>query len=373
MPRFRPLNAAAMAILPAMVLSPADAQSGTHPVAPLSPAWHLSVNWHYGQPGNASGFSEILLAGREVWAFGGTNPGGPSSPVAMFLDGRSWRDSRLPTGLTGFISSASAPDSRDIWAISNYGRYVLHWNGKHWYLARRWSQQGPLSGVVAISHQNVWVFGTSAYGVRATGTWHFDGRSWVPAAKAAQDIYRASAASARDIWAIAAGQHADSIERFNGRAWRHVRTGRILEGIRWHDILALSGSDVWILGDAANKHGSGTLVLAHWNGRRWTRFRTSLEAWAGQLAAVGSGRVAATAVSSGLVGDGLILEMTDRGQLTWSTIGSSLGSGVSDVAYARRSHTLWASGGILTRLGGNAAIWTFAVPHVSQAADQDED
>ncbi len=370
MPRYRSLGAVAVAILPAMILSPASGraeveQVSMHRAAMLSPQWRIAVNLHYGQVPNASGYSEVLTAGRVIWAFGGTNPGGQSSPVAMFLAGGTWHDSALPGGLTNFISDASAPRPDDIWAISEYGGYVLHWNGTRWSVAKSWGPSSDLTGVVAVNSRDVWVFGTSADGNRTVGTWHFNGQTWKPVDAVGADIYRASAVSAHDIWAIAAGPKADSIERFGSRGWRHVRTGHVLVGVRWHDILAVSGNDVWILGTAASSHGSGRLVLAHWDGRHWARFNTPLQAWAGQLASLGSGSVVATAMSSGLLGDGLIIEMTSRGHLTWSTIASSLGSGVTDVAYVPRSHMLWASGGVLTRLGGNAALWTLALRHAS--------
>jgi hypothetical protein len=376
MPRYRSLSAAAVAILPAMILSPAGIRAATpqltaHPAAVLTPEWHMAVNLHYGQIPNDSGYSEILTAGRVVWAFGGTNPGGPSSPVAMFLAGGTWHESALPAGLTNFISSASAPKPNDIWAISQYGGYVLHWNGTRWSLAKGWTQTGELTGVLAISSRDVWLFGTSAGGDATVGTWHFNGRTWEPVA-AGKDLYRASAVSAHDIWAIAAGPKVDSIERLGYRGWYHVRTGRVLVGARWHDILAVSESDVWILGTRASSQGTGRLVLAHWNGRRWTRFNTFLQAWAGQLAAAGSGSIVATAMTPGLAGGGLIIEMTGSGHLTWSTIASNLGSGVTDVAYAPQGRVLWASGGVLTRLGGNAALWTLALPHSGQRADPDD-
>ncbi len=376
MPRYRSLGAAAVAILPAMILSPAagraEVQRATvQHAAIVSPQWRMAVNLHYGQIPNASGYSEVLTVGHVVWAFGGTNPGGQSSPVAMFLARGTWHDSALPAGLTNFISGASAPKPNDIWAISEYGEYVLHWNGSRWSLVKSWSQSGQLTGVVAISSRNVWVFGTSAGGDHTIGTWHFNGRRWKPVSSGGKDIYRASALSAYDIWGIAAGPKVDSIERFGHRGWHHVRTGRVLVGARWHDILAVSENDVWILGTAASRQGTGRLVLAHWNGRYWTRFDTSLQAWAGQLAAAESGSIVATAMSSGLAGDGLIIEMTGSGHLTWSTIASSFGSGVTDVTYAPQSQILWASGGVLTRLGGNAALWTLALPHFSRRPGPD--
>lgn len=377
MPRYRSLGAAAVAILPAMILSPAAGradvqQVSLHRPATRSPQWRMAVNLHYGQVPNSSGYSEILTAGHVMWAFGGTNPGGQSAPVAMFLAYGTWHDSALPAGLTNFISGASAPRPNDIWAISEYGGYVLHWNGTRWSVAKNWGQSSELTGVVAVNSRDVWVFGTSADGSRTVGTWHFNGRTWQPVNAVGADIYRASAVSVHDIWAIAAGPKVDSIERFGTRGWRHIRTGRVLVGVRWHDILAVSRNEVWILGTAPSSHGSGRLVLAHWNGRHWMRFDTSLEAWAGQLASVGSGSIVATAMSAGLLGDGLVIEMTSRGHLTSSTIASSLGSGVTDIAYVPRSHMLWASGAVLTRLGGNAALWTLTLPHARPQADHDD-
>src|SRR5580658_665756 len=90
MPRFRSLSATAVAVLPAMALSPVlaltaattlrlPAHRAELQVLPGNQAWHLAVERHYGQPGNASGYSTIVTAGRRVWAFGGTNPGGLSS------------------------------------------------------------------------------------------------------------------------------------------------------------------------------------------------------------------------------------------------------------------------------------------------------
>ncbi len=368
MPRFSSLTAAAVAVVPAMTLSPVMALSPAahraepHQVKLTGQAWHLAVERHYGQPGNASGYSTVVTAGRRIWAFGGTNPGGLSSPVATVRIDGTWRAVSLPTGLADFLSDASATSATDLWAISGYGRYILHWDGSQWTISRRWGRQGTLSGICAVNRRDVWVFGTSSSGVRTLGSWHFDGKSWAEVKGRGRNIYRASAVSAHDIWAILAGPHKDSILQFNGRRWRHMRTGRALNGVRWHDILAESGADVWVVGDTASRLGSGQLVFAHWNGRHWIRFTTSLRVWPGQLTSAGNGRVAATATSSGILGAGLIVQLTSGGSLSLSTIASTLGTGVSDIAYAPWSHTLWTSGGILTRLGGNAAAWELVLP-----------
>jgi hypothetical protein len=262
--------------------------------------------------------------------------------------------SALPPGLTGFISDASAPSATDIWAASEYGGYVLHWNGTRWSLAKRWAG-GMITGLTAVSAHDVWIFGAVA-GDKGTGTWHFNGRYWRRLPGTAGTIYRASATSRRDIWAITTGTKADSVLRYDGTRWRLVRTGRVLAGIAASDILATSDRDVWVLGDEVSGNAI-QLVLAHWNGARCTRINTHVTAFAGRLSAGTHGTVLVTATPSDASAAGLILQVHADGQRRVTAIRSGLGSGVSAVAAVRGTRLLLASGGVLTRLGGNAVIW----------------
>src|SRR5258707_607647 len=83
---------------------------------------------------------------------------GTSTPIAERCNGQRVTPSRLPARLTGFISDATAPSPRDIWAVSQYGGYVLHWNGRRWHVARRW-RGGQITDVAAATPKDVWVFG----------------------------------------------------------------------------------------------------------------------------------------------------------------------------------------------------------------------
>ena len=362
------LIAALAGLVPVLALTGAADSALARPAVPGGPsapvaravkastsAFRVLVSRHYGTAANASGYSVIVATGtRQAWVFGGTNPGGPSMPVADRWNGRTMTPSALPPGLTGFISDASAPSATDIWAASEYGGYVLHWNGVRWKLAMRWPR-GTITGLTAVSASNVWVFGTTATGLRGTGTWHFNGKAWRRVGGAAASIYRASAASGRDIWAIAAGPKADSILVNRGRSWRPVRTGRVLAGVILHDVLAISADSVWVVGDEVSA-GSVRLVLAHWNGTSWSRIPTRMRAWPRRLARGPDGTVLITATSAAGA-SGLILQAGIHGWRPAVTIQSDLGSGVADVAMLRRARSLLASGGILTRSGGNAVIW----------------
>jgi hypothetical protein len=367
----RPAAPASMAPAPgAAALTAASRPTDARSAARISRSdVRVAITRHYGQPANASGYSVIIMTGvHQAWAFGGTNPGGQSAPVAAHWNGRTLTTSALPAGLTGFISSASAAAGNDIWAASQYGRYVLHWDGRHWRVASLW-RRGQITGLTAISASDVWSFGTALTGSHVLGTWHFDGKRWRPVAGIAGSIYRASALSHRDIWAIGASQRADYILRYNGRAWRRVHAVRVLAGVQPSDILAISNHDVWVAGNQVDRFGVVRLVLVHWNGNRWSKLVSGLRAWAGRLAPGSRGGVLLTATPASASATGLILRASSRGWGAAISIQSGLGSGVSDVALAPGTRSLWATGGILTRRGGDAAIWTGPFARTGRRSD----
>ena len=372
--KLRP-TAAALALAPAAALGvgavsgPAAARSisqpggGTPATTPATArtsvaVLHVAAIRHYGPPANASGFSVIIATGaRQAWAFGGTNPGGPSTPIAALWNGTTLTPSTLPRGLTGFINEASSPAANDVWAAGQFGRYVLHWNGKGWRVARQW-RSGQITGLTAINARDVWIFGTTTDGSRTVGTWHFDGTTWSPASGAAGSLYRASALSQNDIWAIGANSGADVILRYDGHTWSRVRTGPSLNGIEPEDILAVSNRDVWVAGTVTSRGDLPHLELLHWNGSHWSRLPTGLAAWAGRLAVGPNGDVLLTATPANASATGLIVHASSRGWGSAMVVAGGMASGVSDVALAPQSGSLWATGGILTRLGGAAAIWS---------------
>ena len=60
---------------------------------------------------------------------------------------------------------------------SGYGCLTGQGNGQGGRVARQW-QSGQITGLIALSAADVWVFGTTTTGARAIGTWHFDGSAW---------------------------------------------------------------------------------------------------------------------------------------------------------------------------------------------------
>ena len=343
--------------------SPTAGAMSNKPATTASSAFRMAVIRHYGLPGNASGYSVIVVTGsNQAWAFGGTNPGGLSAPVATWWNGSTTATATLPAGLTSFISDASATSSSDVWAASQYGRYLLHFDGVRWRVARRW-QQGQVTGVTAVTPSDVWVFGTSADGTSDIGTWHYDGTLWQRVPGLAGSIVRASAITASDVWAIAASPASYSVAHFDGTSWEQVPTGNALDSVHVRDILAISSTDVWVIGDKADAGGGVRLVLLQWNGAAWTSLVSPINAWAGRLAP-GPGRtVLVTATPASATASGLIAQASAAGgrlvvsPRSWLSTG-----GISDVALAGRARLLWVSGAVLTGLGGDAVIWSDQLP-----------
>jgi hypothetical protein len=326
-----------------------------------APDWRIAATVHYGPGGNASGYSAVVaLAKDDAWVFGGTNPGGTSSPTAGHWNGTRWQPSPLPPGLSGFIVAADASSARNVWAVGD--GYALRWNGTKWSVAKAWPQSGQLTSVAAINRDDVWVFGSSTFsGEPGLGTWHFNGRAWIRARGLAGSIYRASAVARHDIWAITVSPRGGSVARYNGHTWRRVRSaGSALADTQLDNVLAMSRTSVWVSGISPTNGQNGRLVLAHWDGSRWKRF---VAPWAVQqperFAPDGAGGIWIPVVTGGGDPATWILHVSRAGRWTRTPIaaGQAAGVGVGDLALIPGTTSLWGSGGLLTTAGGDAVIW----------------
>jgi hypothetical protein len=320
-------------------------------------AFQVIASVHYGSRQNASGYSAVVaLAPADAWVFGGTNPGGASSPTAEHWDGKHWRAASLPAGLSGFIVDADASSAKNVWAVG--AGYALRWDGVRWVVARTWSTGQPTS-VITISPQDAWVFGSTGPGGEAgIGAWHYTGRSWTQTTGIAAAIYRASAVSGTDIWAVTLGPGQGSVVQYDGTDWDPIPVPA-LAGTQLDDILALSPSSVWVSAILPASGPDGHLVLTHWNGSGWTRF---VAPWpvqqAERLAPDGAGGIWIPAVAAGSSPQTWILHLARSGRWFRDQITAKPGTGlgVGDLALIPGSRSLWGAGGVLTAAGGDAVI-----------------
>jgi hypothetical protein len=326
--------------------------------AASAPVFEIFASVHYGQQQNASGYSAVVaLAPGDAWVFGGTNPGAASSPTAEHWDGQRWRASHLPAGLSGFIVAADASSARNVWAVG--AGYALHWDGSRWTQARTWSS-GQATSVAAISPRDVWVFGSSGFsGESGIGAWHYTGRSWTQATGVAAAIYRASPLAADDIWAITFSPGVGSVVRYDGSDWDPVPAGAALADTQLGDILAQSPSSVWVSGTSPASGTDGHVVLAHWNGRTWTRYTAPWPTQqAERFASDGAGGIWIPVVTGGNSSQTWILHLSRSDRWTRVAIAGKAGAGlgIGDLALIPGTRSLWGAGGLLTAAGGDAVI-----------------
>jgi hypothetical protein len=326
-----------------------------------APDWQIAAKVHYGSSDNASGYSAVIAAAKDnAWVFGGTNPGGPSSPAAEHWNGKRWRAWRLPAGLDGFIVAAAASSPSNVWAVGQ--GYALRWDGLRWSVAKSWNQAGGITSVAAISGSDVWVFGSSSFsGEASVGAWHYDGRTWARASGIADAIYRASAVSPGNIWAITVSPDGGSVLHYNGSAWSEVQAASsALADTQVNDVLAVSSGNVWVSGTTPANAADGRLVLAHWNGQRWKRF---VAPWPVQqterFTTDGAHGVWIPVVTGGDSPATWILHLSNSGGWTRTKIAAGRGDGVGvgDLALIPGTAAVWGAGGLVTTVGGDAAIW----------------
>jgi hypothetical protein len=136
-------------------------------------------------------------------------------------------------------------------------------------------QGGSLSGVEAVSPEDVWAVGSGMYFSTALTT-RWDGERWSVVRNPADGwIYSSlrgvSAASPTDVWAV--GSHSEEgvtsplAMHWDGERWRRVRTPQ--PPGTWRELLDVSAvgpDDVWAVGDM----GSPAALIMHWDGTTWT-------------------------------------------------------------------------------------------------------
>jgi hypothetical protein len=355
---FRPSCAAlaATAAVTALTLTPAAAAP-----AALGTSWHVVFTKHYGAANNFSGYTAVAPVSRtSAWAFGSTRIDGfpaPGTPVAVQWNGTSWQSSSLPSGLASDIGAASVVSASDVWAITETGGDVLHWNGAQWSVAEQvpGSRDSLLTGIEAVSDSDIWVFGTSGGGP-GLGTWHFDGTTWTHITTGqASRVSGVTALSATDMWgsgSTAAGPSGNELVHFNGVTWQSV-TAPALNGLDFGSTLPLSGTEVWATAIPGGISTKPLLVLD--NNGTWTQVKLP---WSvgnlGTLASDGHGGFWLNA-DSNTVSKAWLVHRTAAG--TWSR--TSTPGFMSQLALIPGTSSLWGSGWADTAggTGANAQIW----------------
>lgn len=331
--------------------------------AATAPGWRMvSATDFPGSAQEGSGYGAVVApSASDAWAFGGTDQAsGNGTPVAEHWNGKTWSPSALPSGLSGWISAASAPSASDIWAVSQLNGYVLHWNGSSWSVAKRWTQTSPypsaFTGITAFSATNVWVFGGVVNGLTPLvgfATWHYNGKTWTKVTGQGRNIVQASAVSASDMWGIGGYLESENqVDRYNGSTWQAVSVPSYMtDGERY--VFAQSAASVWVDGQDTS---TGQPELMRWNGKSWAQVSTDAPAGS-QLDAI---------ASDGHAGINVIASSTDSTQCwvlhrsssgTWTRTALTTGAEIASLVPIPGTTSSWGAGTLYGGGDTEAVIW----------------
>jgi hypothetical protein len=280
--------------------------------------------------------------------------------VAEHWNGTDWHAAALPAGLQGWLAAASAVSPTDIWAVSVYNGYALHWDGSRWSVAKRWKETAnpaALTGVTAVSRDDVWVFGGNIPGVTppvGLGTWHFNGKAWTRVGGQGRNIAEASALSASDIWGIGGYHDAyPQVDHYDGTAWRPVPLPAALGTP--HYILAVSPHEVWLATENNITYPAHPMLI-RWNGSAWHRVAipAPVASMLGTISTDGHGGIWVEAQSTDRT-QAWLLHRSASGTWTKNTLRPA--SLAEALAPLPGTTSMWAVGAYFSAGHGTAAIW----------------
>ena len=321
--------------------------------------WWVAYSHQYSPAWDNQAYTSLAVVGKgDAWALGtindvGSGPG-PGAAVAVHWNGKDWTSKPMPSGVTGTIMESSVLSSKDIWAVTDSGGNILHWNGSKWLLAKHLtpSVEGSsplLSGVTAINDDDIWVFGVSPIAaVAGFGTWHYNGHTWSQVTGLDATVLDASATSASNIWGVTYRQ----VDHYNGHSWQDATPASVATQTKAEKLLlestwAASSTSTWVAaaGDPGVTDGARLwdVVKGSWKAERLPWAADDL----GQLTPDGSGGFFVRATSGGTT---WFWHRTAKGQ--WTRIASVPDSRIAEnqlnfvVVYAPvpKTTSLWAVG-----------------------------
>jgi hypothetical protein len=274
---------------------------------------------------------QLIVAFRHhaPWLGGAVAPAGQFHAAVYQLTSRPPHQIPLSTQLGTEVNGLSATSPTNVWASldgvpgGRVDRLTRH--GWHPYSFAIGTDDISPSPVVTTGRKNTWVL-TEDITKRISYGYRFDGSKWhrqvLPAAPDANSFFGYVTASAsNNVWTLIFAGNRPASMQYNGSKWQIIRfparLGPAAAALGPQQILALSPKDVWATFSPNRTTGVATLVLLHWNGKRWSKITGKLPnaSLTGAIASDGSGGVWLAAVNAADTVP-LILHFSDG---KWST------------------------------------------------------
>jgi hypothetical protein len=246
--------------------------------------WAITASPNAG-PGDNALVSVAAASARDVWAVGYRDAQGVYRSLVEHWDGDRWTAVRLPRlgGPGNGLNAVAAAGSGVVWAVGGSARargpsqpLVLRLDGRSWSSvpAPASLHSATLNGVAAWGREGAWAVGAtrSGGGDRAFSL-QADGRNWriVPvdlAAPLSVDLNALWAAAPDDVWAVGSSfdgrWYRPLVEHGVGARWSRVPT----PGIPGHDshlmaVAGFAGGELWAVGSASRGAGPQRVLILH--------------------------------------------------------------------------------------------------------------
>jgi hypothetical protein len=259
--------------------------------------------------GNSTLSKVAAFSANDVWAVGYSwkawpTQSGPVASVSKTLiehwNGKSWQviaSPNAPAG-NGVLNALTIVAQNDIWVVgSSYDNtsqtpYPLleHWNGTSWSIRSLQNNGSSIIGgfddVAASSSNDVWAVGigrspgeTTVHGLAE----RWNGQQWQAEAVSPllKTLHSVSVLSARNAWAIGNDSTgAQVVAQWDGQQWKNMPLPSSLVGKTGYlsQIVAVTPTNIWVVGTSSDDHQASNALLAHWNGKSWRQIPFSLQA-----------------------------------------------------------------------------------------------
>jgi hypothetical protein len=264
-------------------------------------------------PDNTDLYVIAAVRNHPAWLGGAAiSPAGDFYAVVYQLTSGPLHQTALSTQLGSEVNGVSATSPTNVWASvqdvpgGQVDRLTRH--GWHPYSFAIGTDDILLAPVVTTGPKNTWVltedFNTKiAYGYRFNGsTWDYQKLPAFPDADSFIGYVTASASN--NIWTLTFAGSRPASMRYNGSKWQVIsfpaKLGPAAADLGPSQILAVSPRDVWATFSPNRTTGVASLVLLHWNGRKWRKITGKLPnaSLTGAIASDGAGGVWLAAVNA---------------------------------------------------------------------------
>jgi hypothetical protein len=237
--------------------------------------------------------SVAALSTSKVWAVGYSVQGATKGTLAKrtlieHYNGAAWQAATSPNIGTGdnTLTGVAAISANNVWAVgsSPLGALILHYNGAGWHLVSA-PAACQLNAVTAITANDVWAVGTMAY---RSCTEHFNGANWslasTPNLGTSDNVLSGvSASSSHDVWAVGnycvgngcdrgGGSFHTLILHYTGSRWNAVSSPNPSSyDNQLNAVTVISATNAWAVGASFTTPMTGSTLIEHFNGIRWTQ------------------------------------------------------------------------------------------------------